>query len=102
MDSLKPEMTIAEGPEGLKKVLNSFHEKALQDAGFRNQEHYILYQLKDQESLMKVDLSAHPYQCWFYDLLGRPATNAIKDTIADFIFSALNEQERQRYISRSE
>ncbi len=102
MDSLKPEMTVADGPEGLKEVLASLHRQALQDAEFRAKEHYILYRLKDQKALLKFDLSQQPYQCWFYDLLGRPATNAVKEIVAEFIWEATGEKERECFASRSE
>lgn len=94
-----PEMTIAEGPQGLKEVLAALRERALQDADFRSREHYIMYRLKDQKSLFKVDLSQQPYQFWFYDLLGRPATNAVKDTVAEFIWESASENERERFLS---
>jgi len=74
----------------------------LQDAEFRTKEHYILYRLKDQKALLKFDLHQQPYQCWFYDLLGRPATHAVKEVLAEFILEAATEKERERFASRSE
>lgn len=94
-----PEHTVANGPEGLKEVLEAFLQQAERDPEFRTQEHYILYQLKDQKSLIKVDMSARPFQFWYYDLLGRAATNAVKDTIADFLWEKGGEKER--YIEES-
>lgn len=102
MECQKPEMTVADGPEGLKEVLASLHGQALQDAAFRAKEHYILYRLKDQKALLKFDFSQQPYQCWFYDLLGRPATNAVKDVVAEFIWEAADQKQRECFASRSE
>jgi hypothetical protein len=78
---------IAEGPEGLKAVLMSLLKQAQNDLQFASREHYILYQLGGQKSVIKVDMSEQPYLFWHYDLLGRPATGAIKDTIAQFLWN---------------
>lgn len=99
METINPEVTVAEGPQDLKAVLANFRDKAQQDAEFRTKDHYIMYRLKDQKSLLKVDLSQQPYQFWFYDLLGRPATNAVKDTVAEFIWESASEGERERFFS---
>lgn len=92
-----PDHTVADGPQGLMEVLDSFLHQARQDAAFRAQDHYIMYRLKDQKSLIKVNMSEHPYQFWYYDLLGRPATNAVKDTVAEFLWEKCGE--RERYIT---
>jgi hypothetical protein len=86
MDSLQPEFTLADGPQGLMDVLETFRLQAEQDAVFRAKEHYIMYQLKAQQSLIKVDMSEQPFQFWYYDLLGRPMTNVVKDTVAEFLW----------------
>jgi hypothetical protein len=82
---------IAEGPAGLGSVLDQLLQKSQADAGFAASDHYILYQLKDQQSLIKVDLSQRPFQFWYYDLLGRPATDAVKSVIADFLWEKCGE-----------
>lgn len=94
-----PEHTVADGPDGLMAVLESFLHQAEQDAEFRAKQHYIMYRLKDQKSLIKVDLSERPYQFWYYDLLGRPATKAVKDIVAAFLWDKCGEKER--YIQES-
>lgn len=94
-----PEYTEADGPEGLKAVLASFLQQAEQDAEFRSKQHYIMYRLNAQKSLIKVDLSERPYQFWYYDLLGRPATKAVKETVAEFLWEQCGEKER--YIQES-
>lgn len=86
MDSITPDMTVAEGPHGLMDVLVNFRGQAQQDELFRSEPHYILYRLNAQQSLIKIDFSEEPYQFWYYDLLGRPATNTVKNTIADFLW----------------
>lgn len=88
-----PDHTAADGPEGLMAVLESFLQQAEQDSEFRAKEHYIMYRLRDQKSLIKVNLSTRPYQFHYYDLLGRPATKAVKDTIAEFLWEKCGEKE---------
>jgi hypothetical protein len=84
---------IAEGPIELSAVLNNLLEKAQQDSSFAMADHYVLYQLGSQQSLIKVDLSQRPFQFWYYDLLGRPATAAVKKTIAQFLWDKCGEAE---------
>lgn len=97
---LPPEYTIAEGPEGLKKVLEDFLKSAQEDVAFANEAHYILYQLGNQKSLIRADFSKKPFQFWYYDLLGRPATKAVKETIVEFLWEKCGEKER--YFADSE
>lgn len=92
MDSMNPEMTIAEGPDGLMNVLDGFRHQAA-----HAEPHYILYRLNSQESLIKIDFSKEPYQFWYYDLLGRPATNAVKNTIANFLSEKCGIDVRDRF-----
>lgn len=86
MDGMTPDMMTAEGPQGLMEVLDHCRRQAQQDESFRLEPHYILYRLNAQQSLIKIDFSEEPYQFWYYDLLGRPATNTVKNTIADFLW----------------
>jgi hypothetical protein len=85
---------IAEGPEGLEQVLNDLFDKSKSDPMFAAEEHYILYQLGNQKSLIKVDNSKIPFQFWHYDSMGRPATFAVKTTIARFLWDKCGEKER--------
>jgi len=93
-DNLLPSNYIlAEGPEGLNKVLDELLEKSDQDPIFATSEHYILYQLRDQKALIKVDTSKKPFHFWYYDLLGRPATRLVKATIAEFLWEKCGAKE---------
>lgn len=94
MENVKPEMTIANGPEGLMGVLEDFRHRAESDAIFRSEPHYILYRLNTQESLIKIDFSIEPFQFWYYDLMGRPATNSIKTTVAEFLWEKCGVKQR--------
>jgi hypothetical protein len=85
---------IADGPEGLTRVLNELLEKAKSDPIFAGEEHFILYQLNAQKSLIKVDAKQVPFNFWHYDLMGRPATTVVKDTIARFLWEKCGERER--------
>jgi hypothetical protein len=89
-----PEYTAAEGPEGLDQVLDLFLQKSKSDPQFAAQEHYILYQLSEQKSLIKIDMSQQPFLFWYYDLNGRPATEAVKKVIANFLWEKGGEKER--------
>lgn len=84
----------ADGPDGLTRALNHFYEQAKQDPEFAAEGHYILYKLGDQKSLIKVDMSKEPFQFYYNDLLGRPATRMVKETIARFLWDTCGERER--------
>ena len=91
---LSLQYVTAQGPDGLTEVLSDFLDKAKTDPDFAATGHYILYQLGNQKSLIKVDMSQEPYQFWYNDLLGRPATKLVKDTIARFLWDKCGERER--------
>jgi hypothetical protein len=76
----------AHGPEGLKQVLNDLLEKVKSDHTFAMRQHFIMYQLGGQKSLIKVDMSNPPFQFWYNDVFGRPMTKAVEEVIADFIW----------------
>lgn len=84
----------AEGPEGLMHVFEDLLEKSKRDTEFAAAEHIILYKLGGQKSLIKVDFSKPPFQFWYNDLLGRPMTKAVEDTIAEFLWVKCGERER--------
>lgn len=84
---------VANGPEGLEKVLGDLLAKTKDSDHFAKQEHYILYQLGSQKSLIKVDTKQVPFKFWHFDLMGRPATVAIKETIARFIWDKCGVKE---------
>lgn len=85
---------IAEGPDGLTAVLNDFLEKSKSDRLFAEDEHFILYQLGNQKSLIKVDTSQIPFRFVYNDLMGRPATIVVKEVIARFLWEKCGEKER--------
>lgn len=99
-DNEQQQMFIpAQGPEGLMRVLEELLEKSRLDPAVAAQEHIILYQLGDQKSLIKVDFSEPPGKFWYNDLLGRPMTKAVKNTIAEFLWTKCGE--RERYLNAS-
>lgn len=85
---------MTEGPEGLEKVLVELLDKVDADPALASEEHYILYHLGNQKSLIRVDPSQKPFKFWYYDLMGRPATVAVKETIARFLWEKCGEKER--------
>lgn len=86
--------SIADGPEGLAKLLDELFEKSKTDPIFAREDHYIMYQLGSQKSLIKVDTSQIPFQFVYSDSMGRPATAAVKDVIARFLWEKCGEKER--------
>lgn len=85
---------IAHGPQGLREVLDNYVVKSQADPKFAGVGHYILYQIGDQRSLIRVDTSEMPFHFRYCDLLGRPATKSVKDTIAKFLWEKCGERER--------
>src|SRR3990167_10437722 len=84
---------VAEGPDGLTKILQEFLEKSKNDSTFAAEKHYVLYQLGSQKSMLCVDTDKTPFKFWYYDLMGRPATEAVKETIANFLWEHWGEKE---------
>jgi hypothetical protein len=82
------------GPAGLRQVLDNLLEHAKEDPAFAAKEHFILYQIGDQKSLIKVDMSEEPILFWYFDLLGRPATRIVKKTIFDFLWEKCGIREK--------
>lgn len=101
-NGLPSEYERADGPDGLKTTLEHLHSQALQDPSFAERDHFILYELGDQKSLIKIDMQQMPYHFTYDDLLGRPATNVVKDTIARFLWEKCGEKERYLKESREE
>ena len=85
---------VAEGPKGLRDVLDTYLAKSQSDPAFADTGHYILYTLGEQRSLIRVDTSMVPFQFRYCDLLGRPATRSVKETIARFLWERCGEKER--------
>jgi len=84
---------VVNGPEKLEKVLNELLEHSKLDLTIRERAHYILFEMGNQKSLIKMDLNIWPIVFWYYDLLGRPATSLVKDVLARFIWDKGGEKE---------
>lgn len=91
---LTSDYIIADGPEGLRKALDDLLEKVTLDPSIAATRQTILYRLGNQTSLIKVDASQMPFHFWYIDLLGRPATRIVKETIARFLWEKCGEKER--------
>lgn len=91
-DDLIKNYIPAPGPEGLKQVLEDLLDKSKNDPAFAGKEHFIYYHVGEQKSLIKVDMSEKPYLFWYFDLLGRPATKAVKKIVGDFLWERCGEK----------
>jgi hypothetical protein len=94
MMDIPVEHIVAEGPDGLMQVLVNLLEQSKNDSAFAKEDHFILYQLGAQKSLILVDTTQIPFKLWHYDLMGRPATIAVKDTIKRFLWEKCGERDR--------
>ena len=95
----KYEYILAAGPTGLETVLGELLTKSKADPIFAAEPHYILYELGNQRSLIKVDTSRSPFYFWHFDLMGRPATMAIKEVIVRFLWEKCGI--KQQYLERN-
>src|SRR5690348_15550876 len=97
MDNLKlPDGCMSvEGPAELAQSLDALLLKCTAEPAYANEPHYFFYQLGNQKALIKVDMSERPFLFWYGDLLGRPATRAVKETIAKFLYEKCGEYELQ-------
>lgn len=84
---------IANGLDGLAALLDQLLLQAKQNPNTITPDHYILYQLGNQKSLIKVDMTTSPFHFMYDDLLGRPATNGVKETIGRFLWEKCGEKE---------
>ncbi len=91
---MEKEYILAEGPQGLERVLDEFLEKSKNDPQFSSEVHYILYEMGNQRSLIRVDTSHKPFKFWHFDLMGRPATEVIKETIVRFLWEKCGVKEK--------
>ncbi len=85
---------IAEGPDGLRSLLDAYYTKAQTDEAFAEIGHYILYTFGEQRSLIRVDTSTMPFEFRYCDLMGRPITKLVRETIAKFMWETCGEKER--------
>ncbi len=88
-----PPYECVQGPEGLTQSLNRLLEERKRGENL-DTPRYFLYQLGGQQSLIRVDINQSPFQFWYCDLLGRPATKAVKETIANFLWEQYTETEK--------
>jgi hypothetical protein len=84
---------VAKGPEGLTAVLDDLLAQSKADPGVKEKDHYILFELGSQKSLIKMDMTVTPFLFWHYDLLGRPATATIKEVLARFAWEKCGQKE---------
>lgn len=93
MESHIKDYITAEGPESLTDILNNLLAESQANSLVANKEHYVLYQLGQQKSLIKIDASKIPFRFWYYDLLGRPITSVVKETITNFLWDKCGGKE---------
>lgn len=91
---LKLQYELAEGPEGLWNELMKLLERSEVDPSFVAKDHYIMYVLGGQRSLIKVEMTKKPFEFWYCDAQGRPPTKAVRETIAEFLWEKGGEKER--------
>jgi hypothetical protein len=72
---------IAHGLAGLQHAITDLFVRQEQTAASGPSTHYLLYQLAEQQALLRIDLGASPAQCWHYDLQGRPAAQGLINAI---------------------
>lgn len=90
--TLEAPYLLADGPEGLRKTLEEILAKVQEDKDYAVNGQFILYRLGNQRSVIKVDLRSRPIKFWYNDLLGRPATQTVKKTIALFLMEKCGEK----------
>ncbi|HVY53599.1 MAG TPA: hypothetical protein VHA13_03675 [Gammaproteobacteria bacterium] len=84
---------LARGPAGLEEVLATLLEQSKTNPELKSKAQYVLYELGNQKSMIKIDMSVWPVVFWHYDLLGRPATSAVKDILSKFAWEKCGEKE---------
>lgn len=90
--NLRIDYEVANGPDGLRTLLDTLWERAQQAP----REFMILYQVGEQKSLIKVDATKLPFEFFYHDLMGRPPTNAVKTIIGTFLWERCGEKERHQ------
>lgn len=88
------EYDIAEGPDGLKALLDSYFERAQNDSAFKAEPHFIVFHHGNQESVIKVDMTESPCLFWYYDMLGRAITPSVREVMARFLWDRCGESKR--------
>ena len=94
LTQLPAEYTTAEGPEALTRELDLLLEESKKNTEFADKDHFILYQFGAQKSWIKINTKTMPFHFEYQDMLGRPATNAVKEIIARFLWEKCGEKER--------
>lgn len=95
MDSLHYDEV--EGAAELKQQL-LFYWREFQAGNLKNTKtYYILFHMGAQQSLIRVDVGSPHFYFWYYDLLGRPMTKAVKQALAEFLWE--HNGQKQAFIS---
>ncbi len=92
-----PPYIRVQGPEGLSQVLDQFLEENKQGKDLMIPR-YVLYQLNQQQSLIRIDINQIPFKFWYCDLNGRPATKAVKETIGRFLWEKCGKKVEDKEI----
>ena len=90
---------MIEGPENLKQALFNVFKQSKTDVQFASHPHYIYFKQGNQESLIKINPS---FDIFHYNLLGRSATEVVKNIILEFIKDHGNQQGRFIDVSRQD
>src|SRR3990167_6140908 len=94
MQAMKTSLPVyiqANGLAGLSQTLDRLLEEHKHGEALTTPR-YVLYQLGSQQALIRVDIDQMPFRFWYCDLLGRPATRAIKEIIAEFLLDKCGER----------
>jgi hypothetical protein len=91
---MRDEYILANGPAGLEEVLAELLARTKNDEAFASEFHYVLYELGNQRSLIRIDTTQFPFKFWHFDLMGRPATKVIRETIARFLLEKCGLKEK--------
>lgn len=81
------------GPDELMEQLKHLHATSLETSV---NEFVIFYHLGNQRSYIQVDFSCEPFHFYYKDLLGRPMTKAVENTIAEFLWQHEQKQSRSK------
>jgi len=81
------EYTTVTGPVELRAEL----ERLL---AFRNEPHFVQFQLGALQAFIKIDMSDKPFLFWYCDLNERAVSPAVRHAIADFLWEKGGEKEK--------
>lgn len=90
-----PNHTVVAGPEALKAALVRLWEACQNSPEIAKQDHYLLYQRGNQQSVLKIELNKKPFQFWYCDRDGRPMMPLMKRELANFTWE--NGVSKEKY-----